>query len=312
MTDADVASLLTALDAGDRTAELAVVHGTWDWLRDEPDATAAHPWLDAAVVGRLPREQRTEALTTRSLAPGTWSVAIGRPVLPRDVGLVTAWLEHQGIDASLAAVIRRAVLAMRASPGTCDAGYDAMFDALLHAEYDGDEFPDEELALLVLDYAAVRERVETARAHLDDPDNTTLAPLLADLGAWGPAVAPQLADCLLDAADTATVDRVADEAGDWTAPGVRAALRGRYAVGRSAAVRAAVTAAEGPHDALAEGARLFLAEDVKASSLQRVRSSWERSERDRLDAALRAPRADRRRGLGRGARRRVALRRSVD
>lgn len=316
MTDADVARLLADLEAGDRAAERAVVHGTWDHLRDVPEATAVHPWLDAAVVGRLPREQRPEALGTRHLPPATWPVAIGRPVLPRDNVLVTAWLRHQGVDAALAAVVRRAVVTMPSAEGTCDAGYDGLLVALLHAHYDGEDFPDEPLALLVLDYAPVHERIEAARAHVADPENATLAPLLADLEAWGPAVAPHLADCLLDAVDGATVDYVAGEAGEWTAPGVRAALRGRFADGRSAAVFAAVTAAESASDAVAEGARDFLTQDVKASSLQRVRSAWGRAERDRLDAALRgrrgAQRSDRRSGLGLGARLRVAPRRSVD
>ncbi|KAA1417121.1 hypothetical protein F0U44_18305 [Nocardioides humilatus] len=297
MTDADVAVLLADLAAGDRAAEFSVVQGTWDERREDPSAAALHPWLDAAGVGRLPREQRAEALATRSLRATTWAVAIGRPVLPRDALLVAAWLRHQGIDASLAAVIRRAVSAMPAVEGTCDAGYDALLRAVLHAHYDGDDFPDEELALLVLDYAAVHERIELARAHLDDSDNTTLRPLLADLDQWGPAVAPHLGDCLLDAVDASTVTYVAGEAGDWTAPGVRAALRARFVERRSEAVFAAVKAIEGRQPAIAAGAQAFLTQDVKASSLTRVRSAWDRPERDRLDAALRhGPRR------GRGAR----------
>ncbi|MEZ0580656.1 hypothetical protein [Nocardioides sp. MH1] len=304
--------LLAALAAGDRAAEFAVLHGTWDDLRDDPDATGLQPWLDAAGVGRLPREQRVEALTTRALDAATWPVAIGRPTLPRDTSLVAAWLRHQGVDASLAALLRRSLTAMAHTPAACDAGYDDLLVALLHAEYDGDDFPDEELAVLVMDYATVHERIEAARAGVDAADNTTLRPLLASLETWGPAVAPQLAHCLLDAADTATVDAVAEAAGEWTAAGVRAALRGRFAATRSATVRTAVDVAGSRHPAMADGARAFLAEDVKASSLERVRSSWDRRERDRLDAVLRSPRADRRRGLGFGARLKDAARRSVD
>lgn len=300
MTDVDVDELLADLGGRDRAAEFAVVEGRWDALRDDPAAAALHPWLDAAVVGRLPLEQRAEALTTRSLRAETWSVAIGRPVLPRDALLVAAWLRHQGIDASLAAVVRRAVQAMPTAQGTCDAGYDELLCAVLHARYDGSDFPDEELAQLVLGYAAVHERIERARARVDDADNTTLRPLLADLDRWGPAVAPQLADCLLDAVDRSAVAYVVGEAGDWIGPGVRAALRARFAEGRSEAVFAAVRAAESRQPAIADGAQAFLVNDVKASSLTRVRSAWGRAERDRLDAALRrGPRRGRGARLGR-------------
>ena len=57
-----VTRLAGDLDAHDRAAELAVVNGTWDWLADEDDAAAVHPWLEAAVIGQLPREQRADAL----------------------------------------------------------------------------------------------------------------------------------------------------------------------------------------------------------------------------------------------------------
>ena len=299
-----VTDLLAALEGGDRPTEFALVEGRWDHLRDEPGAEALRPWFEAAFVGRLPREQRVEALATRSLPARTWAVALLRPVLPRDLTLVSAWIRHQGIDLTLAAVVRRHFDALEPDPAACDAGYDDLLGAVLHADYDGDHFPDEDLAVFVLDYAAVHERLEKARAGIDDIENTTLRRLVADLDEWGPVVAPQLADCLLDADDIATVHLVADEAGEWTAPGLRAALRRRYATARGAAVYAAVLAVESRQPAMMEGARLFLAEDVKASSLDRIRSARGRRDQARLDAALRTPRA----GLGRGLGFRARLR----
>ena len=101
------------LDAHDRAAELSVVNGTWDWLADEPEAAAVRPWLEAAVIGRLPREQRADALANVRLRTKTWPIAIGRPILPRDNLLVAAWLRHQGLDGRLAALVRNAVVALR-------------------------------------------------------------------------------------------------------------------------------------------------------------------------------------------------------
>ena len=139
MTVADVDALLDGLRKGDRVAEQFLVEGSWDHLRDDPSAAALHPWLDAVVVGRLPREQRPEALSVRRLSPSTWTVAIGRPVLPRDARLVTAWLHHQGIDAALAARVRRVIDGMPdawEAAAFGDVGRDGRGDA------DGDGYTD--------------------------------------------------------------------------------------------------------------------------------------------------------------------------
>ena len=149
---------------------------------------------------------------------------------PRDNLLVAAWLRHQGIDARLAAIVRNGVGALRGGQGTSDASYDELLDAALHAPYFGADFPDEELAELV-------DRVRRGpRAHPGGPGpggsdraNTTLKPLLDDLADWGPAVAPHLGSCLLDAVDARAVEYVASEAGTWASDGVRLSLRGRFA-----------------------------------------------------------------------------------
>lgn len=292
-----VTRLAGELDARDRAAELSVVNGTWDWLADEPEAEAVHPWLEAAVVGQLPREQRAEALAGVRLQIKTWPIAIGRPILPRDNLLVAAWLRRQGIDARLAAIVRNAVGALRGGQGTSDATYDELLDAALHAPYFGADFPDEELAELVLEYAAVHERIQVARDRVADRANTTLKPLLDDLDGWGPAVAPHLGSCLLDAVDARAVEYVASEAGTWATDGVRLALRGRFSTnGKSDVALQALKLAGGSQAALAAGAAQFLTEDVKPSTLTRIRGDWERPERDRLDALLRSAGPDKRRG----------------
>ena len=191
------------------------------------------------------------------------------------------------------------MLALRNGQGSSDASYDELLDAVLHAPYYGADFPDEELAQLTMDYAPVHERIETARARVSDRANPTLKPLLGDLTAWGHAVAPHLGDCLLDAVDTRAVEYVAGEAGSWAGEGVRIALRRRFATdGKSDVVLRAVTVAGGQHATMATGALEFLTEDVKSTTLTRVRGEWERPERDRLDALLRSARPDRRRGRG--------------
>jgi hypothetical protein len=294
-----VTRLARDLDAHDRATELAVVNGTWDWLADEPDAAAVHPWLEAAAIGQLPREQRAEALASVKLRIKTWPIALGRPILPRDNLLVAAWLRHQGLDARLAATVRNAVQALRNGQGTSDASYDELLDAVLHAPYYGADFPDEELAQLALDYADVHERIEAARARVRDRANPTLKPLLDDLAAWGPAVAPHLGHCLLDSVDTRAVEYVAAEAGSWAGEGVRVALRSRFTTGgRSAVVLRAVDLAGGQPASMANGALEFLTEDVKSTTLNRIRGEWERPERDRLDALLRSARPERRRTRG--------------
>jgi len=299
-----VAALVADLTAHDRAAELSIVNGTWDWLADEADAAAAHPWLETAVIGQLPREQRTDALAGVRLRIATWPIAIGRPILPRDNLLVAAWLRHQGIDRRLAAVVRNGLTGLRNGQGAADPSYDELLDAVLHAPYRGTDFPDEELAELTIGYAPVHERIEAARAHVQDRANATLTPLLADLADWGPAVAPHLGDCLLDAVDARAVDYVATEAGDWAGEGVRSALRSRFAAcGKSSRARAAVVLlavriADGRQPAMASGALAFLTDDLKPTTLTRIRGEWERPERDRLDSLLRAARPDRRRGLG--------------
>ncbi len=294
-----VTGLAADLEAHDRAAELAVVNGTWDWLADETDAASVHPWLEAAVIGQLPREQRADALKNVKLKTRTWPIAIGRPILPRDNLLVAAWLRHQGVDVRLAALVRKAVQALRNGQGSTDASYDELLDAVLHAPYYGADFPDEELADLAMDYAAVHERIEAARAQVSDRANPTLKPLLGDLTAWGPAVAPHLGDCLLDAVDVRAVEYVAGEAGNWAGEGVRIALRRRFATdGKSDVVLRAVNVAGGQPAAMATGALEFLTEDVKSTTLTRVRGEWERPERDRLDALLRTARPTRRRGRG--------------
>jgi len=292
-----VTGLARDLDAHDRAAELSVVNGTWDWLADEPEAAPAHPWLEAAVIGQLPREQRADALASVRLKTRTWPIAIGRPILPRDNLLVASWLRHQGLDARLAALVRNAVVALRDGQGSTDASYDELLDAVLHAPYYGGDFPDEELARLAMDYADVHERIEAARARVRDRANPTLEPLLGDLADWGPAVAPHLGDCLLDAVDVRAVEYVADEAGDWAGEGVRVALRRRFATDRkSEIVLRAVKVAGGQPASMATGALEFLTEDLKSTTLTRIRGEWERPERDRLDALLRSARPDRRRG----------------
>jgi hypothetical protein len=295
-----VEKLVGELEGHDRAAELAVVNGIWDWLAGEPEAAPVHPWLEAAVIGQLPRPQRAEALASARLKIGTWPIVIGRPILPRDNLLVAAWLRHQGIDSRLAALVRNAVAAMRNGQGSTDASYDALLDALLHAPYHGADFPDEDLALLTLEYAAVHERIETAQARIKDRANATLKPLLSDLTDWGPAVAPYLGHCLLDAVDLRAVEYVAGEAGTWASEGVRSALRSRFVTdGKANAVLRAVKIANGPHASMATGALTFLTEDVKSTTLTRIRAEWERPERDRLDALLRSARPERRRGPGR-------------
>lgn len=294
-----VTRLAGELVAHDRSAELSVVNGTWDWLADEPDAAPVHPWLEAALVGHLPREQRADALAATRLRIATWPIAIGRPILPRDNRVVAAWLRHQGIDARLAAVVRNGLSGLRNGQATSDPSYDELLDAVLHAAYHGADFPDEELALLTLDYAAVHERIETARAHVKDRANSTLKPLLGDLPDWGPAVAPFLGGLLLDAVDLRAVEFVAAEAGSWASDGVRIALRTRFSTdGKSDVVLRAVKIAGGPHPTMASGAVTFLTEDLKSSTLTRIRADWERPERDRLDAVLRSAGPDKRRGLG--------------
>jgi hypothetical protein len=298
-----VTGLADDLEAHERAAEIAVVNGTWDWLADEADAAAVHPWLEAAVIGQLPREQRADALKNVRLKTRTWPIAIGRPILPRDNLLVAAWLRHQGLDIRLAAVVRNAVLALRNGRGNgrgaSDASYDELLDAVLHAPYYGADFPDEELAELTMDYAAVHERIEAARVRVSDRANPTLKPLLGDLTAWGPAVAPHLGDCLLDAVDVRAVEYVAGEAGSWAGEGVRSAFRRRFATdGKSDVVLRAVKVAGSQHAAMAAGALEFLVEDVKSTTLTSVRGEWERPERDRLDALLRSARPDRRRSRG--------------
>ena len=292
-----VTRLSTDLDAHDRVAELAVVGGTWDWLADEPEAAAVHPWLEAATIGQLPRQQRADALPNVNLKPKTWPIVIGRPILPRDNLLVAAWLRHQGVDVRLAALVRNAVQTLRNGQGSSNASYDELLDAVLHAPYYGADFPDEELAQLALDYADVHQRIEAARARVRDRTNPTLKPLLGDLAAWGPAVAPHLGDCLLDAVDTRAVDYVAAEAGTWAGDGVRVALRRRFATDRkSDVVLRAVKVAGGQPATMATGALEFLTEDVKSTTLTRIRGEWERPERDRMDALLRNARPERRRG----------------
>jgi hypothetical protein len=292
-----VDGLARDLAAGDRAAELAVLDGRWDWLADEPDAAALHPWLEAADIGRLPREQRADALASVRLRPATWPIALGRPVLPRDNLLVAAWLRHQGVDGRLAAVVRDAVVALRNGQGATDASYDELLDAVLHAPYYSPDFPDEELAGLALDYADVHERIEAARARVRDRANPTLRPLLDDLPDWGPAVAPHLGDCLLDAVDVRAVEYVAEEAGSWAEEGVREALRKRFLTDeRSEIVLRAVKIAHGRPPAMASGALGFLTEDLKSTTLTRIRGEWERPERDRLDALLRSARPERRQG----------------
>ncbi len=273
---------------------------SWDWLAGEPEAAAIHPWLEAAVIGQLPLEQRVEALASARLEIGTWPIAIGRPILPRDNLLVAAWLRHQGIDSRLAALVRNGVAALRNGQGSTDASYDELLDAILHAPYHGADFPDEDLAQLTLDYAAVHERIEAARARIKDRANATLKPLLDDLPHWGPAVAPHLGDCLLDAVDLRAVEYVASEAGPWAGEGVRSALRSRFPTdGKASVVLRAVKIADGPHSSMATGALAFLTQDVKSTTLTRIRAEWERPERDRLDALLRSARPERRRGSGR-------------
>lgn len=295
-----VTRLAGDLDAHDRATELAIVNGTWDWLADEAEAAPVHPWLEAAVVGQLPREQRAEALAGTRLRIKTWPIAIGRPILPRDNLLVAAWLRHQGLDARLAVLIRNAVLAVRNGQGSSDASYDELLDAVLHARYYGTDFPDEELARLTMEYADVHERIEAARARLQDRANPALKPLLGDLADWGPAVAPHLGSCLLDAVDARAVEYVAGEAGSWAGEGVRVALRSRFATGRKSEVLLrAVTIAGGREATMATGALEFLTEDVKSSTLTRIRADWERPERDRLDALLRSAGPGRRRSRGR-------------
>lgn len=292
-----VTTLSAELEAHDRGAELAVVNGTWDWLAEEPEAETVHPWLEAAVIGQLPREQRADALAGVQLEIRTWPVAIGRPILPRDNLLVAAWLRHQGIDARLAAIVRTGVAALRGGQSGSDASYDELLDAALHAPYFGTDFPDEELADLVLEYAAVHERIHGARARVADRANKTLKPLLADLRAWGPAVAPHLGSCLIDAVDARAVEYVAEEAGPWASDGVRHALRSRFASEpKSDVALHALRLAGGSPAPIADGARKFLTEDVKSSTLTRLRGEWERPERDRLDALLRSAGPDRRRG----------------
>lgn len=299
-----VATLAADLAAHDRAAELSVVNGTWDWLADEAEAAAIHPWLEAAVVGHLPREQRAEALAGVQLQAATWPIAIGRPILPRDNLVVAAWLRHQGIDARLAAVVRNGLTGLRSGQGSSDSSYDELLDAVLHAPYHGADFPDEQLAELTIGYAPVHERVEAARAHAKDRANATLTPLLGDLAEWGPAVAPHLGECLLDAVDARAVEYVASEAGDWAGDGVRSALRSRFAAaGKSGTARSdlvlrALKIADGPLAAMAGGALAFLTEDLKSTTLARIRGEWERPDRDRLDALLRSARPDRRRALG--------------
>jgi hypothetical protein len=292
-----VDGLVRDLGADDRAAELAVLDGRWEWLADEPDAAAIHPWLEAAGIGRLPREQRADALANVRLRTTTWPIALGRPVLPRDNLLVAAWLRHQGVDGRLAGLVRDAVVALRNGQGATDASYDELLDAVLHAPYYGAEFPDEELAGLALDYADVHERIEVARARGRDRANPTLRPLLDDLAAWGPAVAPHLGACLLDAVDVRAVEYVAEEAGSWAEEGVRVALRKRFLTdGRSEIVLRAVGIAHGRPPAMASGALGFLTEDLKSTTLTRIRGEWERPERDRLDALLRSARPERRPG----------------
>jgi len=294
-----VAALAGDLAAHDRAAELAVVNGTWDWLADEAEAAAIHPWLEAAVIGHLPREQRTDALAGVRLTIATWPIAIGRPILPRDNLLVAAWLRHQGIDTRLAALVRNGLVALKTGQASSDPSYDELLDAVLHAPYYGEDFPDDDLARLTLEYAAVRERVEAARGRVQDRANPTLKPLLGDLEEWGPAVAPHLGGFLLDAVDTRAVEYVAGKAGTWASEGVRSALRSRFSTdGKSDVVLRAVKVAAGPHDPMATGALQFLTEDLKSTTLNRIRGEWERPERDRLDALLRSARPDKRRGLG--------------
>ncbi len=295
-----VAKLAGELESHDRAAELAVVNGTWDWLAEEPEAATIHPWLEAAVIGQLPREQRAEALASAHLKIETWPMAIGRPILPRDNLLVAAWLRHQGIDARLAALVRNAVVALRNGQGSTDASYDELLDAILHAPYHGADFPDEDLAELTLEYAAVHERIEAAQARVSDRANATIKPLLADLEEWGPAVAPYLGHCLLDAVDLRAVEYVAGEAGTWAGEGVRSALRSKFATdAKATVVLRAVKIADGPHATMANGAVAFLTEDVKSTTLTRIRAQWERPERDRLDAVLRSARPERRPRTGR-------------
>ncbi|MDZ5620311.1 hypothetical protein SFC88_05735 [Nocardioides sp. HM23] len=294
-----VSRLAGDLDAHERAAELSVVNGSWDWLADEPDAAAVHPWLAAAAVGRLPREQRADALAHVRLRTRTWPIAIGRPILPRDNLLVAAWLRHEGLDVRLAAVVRNAVVALRNGQGSSDPSYDELLDAVLHAPYWGSDFPDEELAELAMDYAAVHERIEAARARVQDRANPALKPLLGDLADWGPAVAPHLGACLIDAVDARAVEYVAGEAGSWAGEGVRTALRSRFATdGKSDVLLRAVKVADSPHPSMATGALEFLTEDVKSTTLTRIRGEWERPERDRLDALLRSAGPERRRGRG--------------
>lgn len=294
-----VATLSEQLRAHDRAAEIAVINGTWDWLADEEQAAPVHPWLEAALVGHLPREQRADALPGTRLRIATWPIAIGRPILPRDNHLVASWLRHQGIDARLAAVVRTALTSLHSGEAASDASYDELLDATLHAPYYGTAFPDEELAVLALDYAPVHERLQHALARVGDRANTTLRPLLSDLARWGPAVAPHLGLCMLDAVDARAVEYVAEEAGPWAGAGVRSALRSRFTTaGRSETVLRAVAVAQGPHESMAAGAIAFLTEDLKSSSLTRIRADWDRPERDRLDAVLRAAGPDSRRGRG--------------
>lgn len=294
-----VRSLLDGLRAHDRAAELGILNGSWDWLADEAEASAIHPWLEAAVVGQLPREQRADSLAGAELKIATWPVAIGRPILPRDNLLVAAWLRHQGIDARLAAVVRNGLAALDGAQGAADASYDELLDAVLHAPYYGADFPDEELAELALGYAEVHERIAVARNRVGDRANLTLQPLLGDLTRWGPAVAPHLGGCLLDAVDARAVEYVAEEAGPWAGAGVRCALRTRFATdNKSEVVLRALQVAGGSHPTMAAGALEFLTEDVKSSTLTRIRAQWERPQRDQLDSLLRSARPGRSRGLG--------------
>jgi hypothetical protein len=294
-----VGTLAAELKGHDRAAELSVVNGVWDWLADEPAAAPVHPWLEAALIGHLPREQRAEALAGVHLKVVTGPGGLGRPILPRDNLLVAAWLRHQGIDSRLAAIVRNGLAPLRQGQATSDASYDELLDAVLHASYYGGDFPDDELARLALDYADVHERIDEARARVKDRANATLKPLLADLDPWGPAVAPHLGGCLLDAVDLRAVEFVAEEAGAWATEGVRLSLRSRFATdGRSETVRRAVKVAGGGYATMAAGALEFLTEDLKPTTLNRIRADWERPERDQLDALLRSARPDSRRGLG--------------
>ncbi|WP_244928754.1 hypothetical protein [Nocardioides sp. W7] len=224
------AMLVQRLLSGDRPTGIAFLQGTWDHLAELPPGVPVRDWVQAARIGRTPRERKQEVIArSEPLPPESWTLALSGTTLDRDAAIWGAWVAWHGLPPAMGDRIReRTLTILRADPDGDIEGLAGDWHLLLptihKVDYYGDTPPDPVLWDLAAEIGPLSKAMNAALMDLRLRSNRGIAACFPHISRLAPLVLMPMGRLLVEAKDRGAAEVLAERLGPWARAAIETGL----------------------------------------------------------------------------------------